>query len=127
MGRSMGARRSFFEEGSRLETLLAELPAQAFGALEQGDALTRYWLDLRGELPSLAERPALTGKAVLSERESSILKLLAIGMGNEQIAAQVFLSVNTVKWHIRRILEKLEARNRSEAVFVARRLGLIGG
>jgi LuxR family maltose regulon positive regulatory protein len=37
----------------------------------------------------------------------------------------VFLSVNTVKWHIRRILEKLEARNRNEAVFIARQLGLI--
>ena len=62
---------------------------------------------------------------MLSHREHAILKLLASGMGNEQIANAVFLSVNTVKWHIRRILEKLNARNRSEAVFVARQLGLI--
>ena len=67
----------------------------------------------------------LSGTTTLSERERAILALLATGTSNEQVATAVFLSVNTVKWHIRRILEKLAARNRTEAVFIARKLGLI--
>ncbi|HJV51373.1 MAG TPA: LuxR C-terminal-related transcriptional regulator [Noviherbaspirillum sp.] len=125
LGWRIGARRSFMDEGRRLETLLAELPPQSLVRLPDADAVMRYWRDLRGESPALDAAPAALGAGVLSDREHAILKLLASGMGNEQIANAVFLSVNTVKWHIRRILEKLNARNRSEAVFVARQLGLI--
>ena len=100
LGQQIGARRSFADEGPRLATLLAQLPGHAAA-------------------PELAVTQ-------LSERELAILRLLATGMANEQVAAAVFLSVNTVKWHIRRILEKLAARNRSEAVFLARQMGLIG-
>ncbi|NRR30258.1 hypothetical protein HSX11_08660 [Oxalobacteraceae bacterium] len=77
------------------------------------------------EIGSVAAPAFVTEVAILSERERAILRLLATGMANEQVAATVFLSVNTVKWHIRRILEKLAARNRSEAVFIARQMGLI--
>lgn len=124
LGWRIGARRSFAEEGARLETLLRELPSQVLAPLPDAQAVTRYWLELRGE-PAARSPLATPLNAPLSERECAILALLAIGMSNEQVAARVFLSVNTVKWHIRRILEKLDARNRSEAVFLARRLGLI--
>lgn len=125
LGWRIGARRSFLDEGRRLATLLAELPPQSLVRLPDAEAVMRYWRDLRGERPALDVAPAAPGAVVLSEREHAILKLLASGMGNEQIANAVFLSVNTVKWHIRRILEKLNARNRSEAVFVARQMRLI--
>jgi LuxR family maltose regulon positive regulatory protein len=124
LGVRIGARRSFADEGKPLKTLLAELPPQFLALAADGDALVQYWRDLCGERPPLPGTPE-TLSDILSDREREILKLLATGMGNEQIANTVFLSVNTVKWHIRRILEKLEARNRSEAVFIARRLGLI--
>jgi LuxR family maltose regulon positive regulatory protein len=125
LGFRIGARRSFAEEGKRIETVMADLPPHFLGRLPDADAIVRYWLDLRGERPPRDSASTALGATTLSERERAILKLLATGMGNEQIATAIFLSVNTVKWYIRRILEKLEARNRSEAVFIARRLGLI--
>ncbi|HJV60925.1 MAG TPA: LuxR C-terminal-related transcriptional regulator [Albitalea sp.] len=124
LGARLGARRSFADEGPRLDALLAELPATLLAARPDGEALVRYWRDLRGEFSAPAAIDAGDGTP-LSERERSILRLLATGLGNEPIAAQLFLSVNTVKWHIRRILDKLKARNRSEAVFIARQSKLL--
>ena len=125
LGWRMGARRSFAEEGPRIAALLAELPVQYLQPMECAQDIANYWRDLRGERPAAVSTPTERGQASFNERERTILKLLATGMGNEQVASAVFLSVNTVKWHIRRILEKLEARNRNEAVFIARQLGLI--
>jgi LuxR family maltose regulon positive regulatory protein len=61
----------------------------------------------------------------LSDRELQILKLLSIGMNNRDLAAQVFLSEATVKWHLRRIYTKLDVGNRTSAVAVARAQGLV--
>lgn len=124
LGVRIGARRTFADEDKRIKTLLAELPPHSLALSPGAETVVPYWRDLCGEQPAPADMPKVTS-AGLSDRERAILKLLATGMGNEQIANAIFLSVNTVKWHIRRILEKLEARNRSEAVFIARRLGLI--
>lgn len=63
--------------------------------------------------------------ALLSEREREVLVCLAEGLTTQQIAARLFISENTVKTHIRHILDKLEASNRTEAVGKASQLGLI--
>ena len=63
--------------------------------------------------------------ALLSEREQEVLACLADGLTTSQIAARLFISENTVKTHIRHILEKLEASNRTEAVGKATQLGLL--
>lgn len=125
LGWRIGAHRSFAEEGQAIAALLAELPPQSFMGLAQAEALNRYWCDLCGEPVDLPGATTGSEQAPLNEREQKILNLLATGMGNEQVATTIFLSVNTVKWHIRRILEKLQARNRNEAVFIARQRGLI--
>ena len=62
----------------------------------------------------------------LSGREREVLECLAQGKTTSQIAADLFISENTVKTHVRHILEKLEASNRAEAVSKAVHLGLIG-
>jgi DNA-binding CsgD family transcriptional regulator len=54
-----------------------------------------------------------------------VLKCLAKGMTSAQIASVLFISENTVKTHVRHILEKLEASNRAEAVSRAIQLGVI--
>lgn len=61
----------------------------------------------------------------LSKREMDVLKCLAQGMTSAQIAKNLFISENTVKTHVRHILEKLEASNRAEAVSRAIQLGII--
>lgn len=61
----------------------------------------------------------------ISKREIEVLDCLSQGMTTAQIAASLFVSENTVKTHIRHILEKLEASNRAEAVSKANQLGLI--
>ena len=61
----------------------------------------------------------------LSPRESEVLNLLAAGLGNKQIAAQLEISEHTVKFHVTSIFNKLDASSRAEAVAIGARRGLI--
>jgi len=61
----------------------------------------------------------------LSKRELEVLNCLAQGKTTAEISVELYISDNTVKTHIRHILEKLEASNRAEAVSKATQLGLI--
>lgn len=67
--------------------------------------------------------PAPTPK-ILTAREEEILKLVAQGLGNRAIAGTLYISENTVKTHVRHILEKLNLSNRAEAAAYAVRAGL---
>jgi DNA-binding NarL/FixJ family response regulator len=62
---------------------------------------------------------------ILSEREIEVLQILAQGFTTAQTASELVISENTVKTHIRHILNKLEVGNRAEAVAKATQLGLI--
>lgn len=61
----------------------------------------------------------------LTQREVELLQLVAKGLTNRALAQQLCISENTVKYHIRKILQKLNAQNRTEAVAYAMRAGLI--
>lgn len=61
----------------------------------------------------------------LSERELEVLHELAAGRSNKEIAARLHVSPNTVKTHVARVLDKLDARRRTEAIRRARELGLL--
>ncbi len=61
----------------------------------------------------------------ISERERVVLQQLAAGGSNKEIAQQLGISPNTVKTHVARLLEKLGARRRTEAIQRARELGLL--
>jgi DNA-binding NarL/FixJ family response regulator len=61
----------------------------------------------------------------ISERELEVLKLLAAGQSNKEIARTLDVSPNTVKTHIAKLFEKLEVRRRTEAILRARELGMI--
>jgi DNA-binding NarL/FixJ family response regulator len=73
----------------------------------------------------VARHPGNEAQNVLSDRELEVLTCLAEGLTTIQIASQLFISENTVKTHIRHILEKLDASNRTEAVSKAIQFGLI--
>lgn len=62
----------------------------------------------------------------LSDREWEVLKLIAEGATNKEIASQLFLSPHTVKDHTRTLYRRLSARNRAEAIQRAQRMGLLG-
>ncbi len=61
----------------------------------------------------------------LSERELEILKLVATGASNKEIAQQLYISANTVKVHLRNIFAKINATTRTEAAMYAVHLGLV--
>ncbi len=61
----------------------------------------------------------------LSSRELEILVLISQGKTNHQIAEQLFIADNTVKWHLKNIFDKLGVRNRTSAVFVGKDRGII--
>jgi len=65
------------------------------------------------------------GQTILSDREMEVLNFMAKGLSTRQIADSLFISENTVKTHIRHIMEKLDANNRAQAVEKARELGII--
>lgn len=69
--------------------------------------------------------PLPHSNAYLTPRESEVLRMLATGATNRAIAAELVVTERTVKAHVTRILTKLEAATRTEAVSTARRLGLI--
>jgi LuxR family maltose regulon positive regulatory protein len=80
-------------------------------------------------LPRLDAVPELYPPSVtvvdLTARERAILHHLAEGMTRSQLAATLFISANTVKFHARGLYRKLHATNRQEAVSRARALGLL--
>jgi len=71
------------------------------------------------------EKPKSRMLEPLSQRELEILKLIAQGLSNGEIGARLFLALDTVKGHNRRIFDKLEVQSRTEAIARARELGLL--
>jgi DNA-binding NarL/FixJ family response regulator len=77
-----------------------------------------------GFLPTLAvSAPPVASP--LSPREHDVLELLAEGLSNKEIGHRLFVSANTVRFHVGAILEKLDASTRTEAVVRGARLGLL--
>jgi DNA-binding NarL/FixJ family response regulator len=64
-------------------------------------------------------------KSTLSGRELTVLRLVAQGLSNKQIARTLGISRHTVKYHVRSVLSKLGARSRTEAVMLGLRGGLV--
>lgn len=128
---TMGAVRSFSEEGSGCEALLNSLAAHS-GAWAD-DRTRNHLAALASTFESTAPEPApaapaapqAVGDDTLSKREAQILQRLSQGYSNLAVAQQLFVSTHTVKWHLRQIYDKLGARNRSQAIFRARQLGLL--
>jgi DNA-binding CsgD family transcriptional regulator len=84
------------------------------------EVIIRVQSDGRGEgeagVPALVPLPA-----TLTRREREVLRLLAEHRSNREIAEQLVLSVDTIKHHVRSILEKLRVPNRHQATEIARR------
>jgi DNA-binding NarL/FixJ family response regulator len=70
-------------------------------------------------------RPAPAWVSLLSAREEEVLRCVARGMSNAEIAAELFISLATVKSHVARLLDKLRARDRVQLVVEVYRTGYV--
>ncbi|MEW1640621.1 response regulator transcription factor [Streptomyces sp. NPDC091219] len=122
----------FLLKDAHPEELLAGIRAVASGDAVIAPALTRRLLDAYARhLPRSSPEGPATGPATddprlrpLTEREREILVAIGHGWTNGEIAERLFLSESTVKTHVGRVLAKVGARDRIQAVILAYDLGL---
>ena len=116
--------------GYLLKEISVEEVAGAIHAVMQGQSLISPSMasKLLTEFNSLARQAAEKEQLpapVLTARELEVLKLVARGMSNRDVADELYISENTVKNHVRNILEKLHLHSRMEAVMYAVRKRLL--
>jgi LuxR family maltose regulon positive regulatory protein len=120
--------RTFADEGAPMARLLRRALATRSGGTEEHGIAPEY---LNRLLAAIHQVPLATTPAAqalvepLTEREMEILRLIAGGLSNREIAQELVVAVSTVKSHINHIYGKLEVRNRTQAVARARNLGLL--
>jgi len=105
--------------------LRAMLDAVARGEAAITPAIATRILAELARTEAIATTRATSDPDALTERERDVLRSVVAGERNKEIAAQLGISENTVKFHLRNILDKLHARSRAEAVARAIREGLV--
>jgi DNA-binding NarL/FixJ family response regulator len=105
------------------EQLADAIRAAAKGQSPIGPEMARKLVNLVTQSPIVSPPPAVTSE--LSEREIEVLRLIADGLSNKEIAEKLFIAEGTAKNHVSNILSKLEARDRAQAVARAKELGLL--
>lgn len=119
--------------GYLLKEISIDEVADAVRAVHGGQSLINPSMatKLMNEFATLAsredteERPQQVPAPRLTDREMEVLRLVARGLNNRDIAKELFISENTVKNHVRNILEKLQLHSRMEAVVYAVRENLL--
>ena len=141
LGEPEGFRRIYLDEGLRLLDLLLQcrsaqpdqsyhLPSLSFidelikTIQSESDVRQLTQLSTKQPVSSILTKET-EGLIPLSAREMDVLTLIAEGKSNQEISAQLYLALNTVKRHAYNIYTKLEVKNRTQAVSKARQLGLI--
>ncbi len=117
--------RIFVDEGTSMAHLLSEAAAQGIMPDYVGNLLAIFEAKKQKSEDKTDLRPAQPLIEPLSQRELEVLRLIAQGLSNDEIGKQLFLALDTVKGHNRRIYDKLQVQRRTEAVARARELGLL--
>jgi DNA-binding NarL/FixJ family response regulator len=114
----------FLLKDAPTEQVVDAVRAVAAGDAVLSPAVTRRLLDQVGRrLPAAVSRE--TGLEALTEREREVLRMLAAGLSNQEIAQALVVSEATVKSHVSSLLGKLGLRDRVQAVIFAYETGLI--
>lgn len=116
--------------GFLLKDVTAERLFDAVRVIAAGDALlaptvTRRLIGEFARRPPRSEPPATATLARLTPRETEVLRLVAEGLSNREIATRLVVTEETVKTHVSRILAKLGLRDRTQAVVTAYESGLV--
>ncbi|SEK34759.1 response regulator [Nonomuraea pusilla] len=113
--------------GFLLKDVTAERLFDAVRVVAAGDALLAPAVTRRliGEFARLRPRPAPAALAALTPRETQVLRLIAEGLSNPEIAVRLTVTEETVKTHVSRVLNKLGLRDRTQAVVAAYESGLV--
>ena len=118
--------------GYLLKDVSSEQMAEAVRKVAAGEALIQPRLTRKvlAEFSRMAASPAAEAQpqpllSPLTERELEVLQALAHGLSNREIAAQLVITEGTVKNHVSNLIDKLEVRDRTQAVLKGQELGLI--
>ncbi|PDV99899.1 response regulator [Candidatus Chloroploca asiatica] len=123
--------RGYMLKDTNAEEIVAAVRAVAAGEALIQPSITRKVVaefsrlanDRSAVPPALAATPLIEP---LTEREQEVLRALAVGHSNREIANQLMITEGTVKNHVSNLLAKLEVRDRTQAVLKAQQLGLLG-
>jgi LuxR family transcriptional regulator, maltose regulon positive regulatory protein len=117
--------RTFIDEGAPMARLLLDAAANLGMSDYTGKLLAAFEAEgLMGkEKPESGSSQLLIEP--LSQRELEVLRLIAQGLSNQEISERLFLALDTVKGHNRKIFDKLQVQRRTEAIARARELGLL--
>ena len=118
----MAGASGFLLKDTPADRLCASIRAALRGEELLAPTITRRLIEEFTRPARVAPRPGLDS---LTDREHEVLLLMAQGASNAEIASALFVSVQTVKTHVARILAKLELRDRVQAVVVAYESGLV--
>jgi two-component system NarL family response regulator len=113
-------------KGYLLKNMHPQKLVVALRSVQKGEsALSRSMTMRLMEELSRTKRPEFPQSNTLTHREMDVLRAVALGLSNQEIAKQLFISENTVKYHVHSILGKLNLPDRKEVVAYAREHGLI--
>ena len=117
--------RIFVDEGSPMDQLLRETASHGIMPDYPGKLLAAFEAENRKseDKPGLPSAESLIDP--LSQRELKILQLISQGLSNREIGERLFLALDTIKGHNRKIFDKLQVQSRTEAIARARELGLL--
>lgn len=116
LGEPEGYQRVFLDEGEAMANLLEKCPPTPY----RDGLLAAFGKGVPESAPT-----EVTLVEPLTPREEQILKLIAVGLSNQEIADELYLTLSTVKWYTSMIYSKLGVRRRTEAAERGRELGIL--
>ncbi len=113
-------------EVTHYKAIVKDIRIELFGTLVAILFMTLgIWLGITWYKKKTSVEKYDANKLGLSQREVEVLQLLSQGYSNQEIADKLFVSLNTIKTHIQKIYQKLNAKRRTQAIQKARELALI--
>ena len=117
--------RTFVDEGEPMRNLLRHAAARGIASSYTQRLLTAFGLTEQPASTTSGRPGAPDLAAPLTEREAEILRLVSVGMTNQEISGQLVISLSTVKRHITNIYRKLDVSHRTQATARANELNLL--